>query len=327
MDISFIVTIYNKKKSVVERCLKSIKKMNDLSHEIIVIDDGSDTGMKDCYYKLSQKYNAQYYYQSNQGVSSARNLGIKKANGKYIFFVDCDDIVLNSKIQKKHIVNDPELVIFNVIKEDKLSGAETIKEIQVPNNNKFVTSAELASNLIEDGLMNWVYGKLYSTSFLHSHEIKFNMSIKTGEDLDFVVKVVNNAVRIKYFPLSVYRYEFDPSTGNGRIEKDPIGAIRDINYVYQLRKKIIDEYHLKKHLASINVEQTLQTYFEFYCYCISKHLITKNIYKELSKKVNLVESTSTLSLSTKIKSKIVNKNMRNSAYFYYKIRKIYKNLG
>ena len=108
MDISFLVTIYNKKKSVVERCLKSIKKMNDLNHEIIVIDDGSDTDMKDCYYKLSQKYNAQYYYQSNQGVSSARNLGIKKANGKYIFFVDCDDIVLNEKILWYDLKDKPD---------------------------------------------------------------------------------------------------------------------------------------------------------------------------------------------------------------------------
>ena len=101
----------------------------------------------------------------------------------------------------------------------------------------FMMQQAFDTELVEHFLTG-VCCKLIKSDFLKKNKIFFPEGIKTGEDLDFVVKVVNNAVRIKYFPLSVYRYEFDPSTGNGRIEKDPIGAIRDINYVMKVCFKI-----------------------------------------------------------------------------------------
>ncbi len=325
MDISFIVTIYNKKKSVVERCLKSIKKMNDLSHEIIVIDDGSDTGMKDCYYKLSQKYNAQYYYQSNQGVSSARNLGIKKATGKYIFFVDCDDIVLNEKIVWNDLKDKPDLIIYDVLKEEMSTKKIEVKTLN--SEEKTLSSSALASQLIKDGLMNWVYGKLYSIKFIKSQNIRFNTNIKTGEDLDFVVHVVENAKKIKYISKSVYKYEFEYTSGNGRIESYPEDAITDTNFVYQLRKELSAKYNLSLSLISVNEQQTLQTYFEIYSFLLVNHLMKSSLYEILKKNIELVESEGNIDSITKIKKSIVDKNLKLVAVIYYKIRKLYKIIG
>lgn len=325
MDISFIVTIYNKKKSVVERCLKSIKKMNDLNHEIIVIDDGSDTDMKDCYYKLSQKYNAQYYYQSNQGVSSARNLGIKKANGKYIFFVDCDDIVLNEKIVWNDLKDKPDLIIYDVLKEEMSTKKIEVKTLNA--DEKTLSSSALASQLIKDGLMNWVYGKLYSIKFIKSQNIRFNTHIKTGEDLDFVVHVVENAKKVKYISKSVYKYEFEYTSGNGRIESYPEDAITDTNFVYQLRKELSAKYNLSLSLISVNEQQTLQTYFEIYSFLLVNHLMKSSLYDILKKNIELVESEGNIDSITKIKRSIVDKNLKLVAVIYYKIRKLYKIIG
>ena len=325
MDISFIVTIYNKKKSVVERCLKSIKKMNDLNHEIIVIDDGSDTDMKDCYYKLSQKYNAQYYYQSNQGVSSARNLGIKKANGKYIFFVDCDDIVLNEKILWNDLKDKPDLIIYDVLKEEMSTKKIEVKTLNA--DEKTLSSSALASQLIKDGLMNWVYGKLYSIKFIKSQNIRFNTHIKTGEDLDFVVHVVENAKKVKYISKSVYKYEFEYTSGNGRIESYPEDAITDTNFVYQLRKELSAKYNLSLSLISVNEQQTLQTYFEIYSFLLVNHLMKSSLYDILKKNIELVESEGNIDSITKIKRSIVDKNLKLVAVIYYKIRKLYKIIG
>lgn len=325
MDISFIVTIYNKKKSVVERCLKSIKKMNDLNHEIIVIDDGSDTDMKDCYYKLSQKYNAQYYYQSNQGVSSARNLGIKKANGKYIFFVDCDDIVLNEKIVWNDLKDKPDLIIYDVLKEEMSTKKIEVKTLNA--DEKTLSSSALASQLIKDGLMNWVYGKLYSIKFIKSQNIRFNTHIKTGEDLDFVVHVVENAKKVKYISKSVYKYEFEYTSGNGRIESYPEDAITDTNFVYQLRKELSAKYNLSLSLISVNEQQTLQTYFEIYSFLLVNHLMKSSLYDILKKNIELVESEGNIDSITKIKRSIVDKNLKLVAVIYYKIRKLYKFIG
>lgn len=326
IDISFIITIYNKSVKDVDRCLSSVKKMNSLSYEMIIVDDGSKEKLKEQYFILSQKYKAKYYYQNNQGVSAARNLGIKNANGKYIFFVDCDDVVINSQISKRDILKMPDLVIYNVIKEEINDQNIEIKTLNVEKDIKYLTQRILANQMIKDGLMNWTYGKLYSVNFLKSNNLYFNVNVKTGEDLDFVVRVVEKARKIKYIPREVYKYEFDLATGKNRMIKFPEYAIKDTNFVYQIRKNILNKYHLNTELFSINKEQTLNAYFEIYYLCVVNKLMTDRLYKELIKNLSKIEKDGKSSFFTKIKIGIVNRNLKSLAYFYYKLKMIYKNM-
>ena len=328
IDISFIVTVYNKPLMEVKRCLNSIKRMGSLSYEIVMIDDGSKPELKEQYFFLSQKYKANYYYQNNKGVSAARNLGINKAKGKYIFFVDCDDIVLNNKIDKKCLFGNPNLVIFNVIKEDLSTKKIEIKALNVKHNNRLLTSRELANQMIENGLMNWVYGKLYSVEFLHSYNLYFNTDIKTGEDLDFVTRVVDKAKRIKYVSQNIYKYEFKAVTGKNRITQFPERAIKDTNFVYQLRNSLLKKYNLDEKLFSVNKEQTLGSYFDIYYLCIAENLITKKLYKKLNTNTQIVEKNKgKIKFSTKIKVNLIKKKRIFLTCFYYKLKTILKNIG
>lgn len=97
--ISIIVPVYNSEKYL-DECLNSILKQIYANLEIILVDDGStdDSGlMCDKFAKKDKRVSV--FHTDNNGQSSARNLGISNANGKYITFIDSDDYVEPSFIK------------------------------------------------------------------------------------------------------------------------------------------------------------------------------------------------------------------------------------
>lgn len=99
--ISFIVPAYNARKTI-KKCLDSIlrQKNTKLEYEIIVVDDGStdDTAefIKKNYSSKLLNIKIRLYSTKNHGLSSARNYGVKRAQGDYIIFVDSDDYLENT---------------------------------------------------------------------------------------------------------------------------------------------------------------------------------------------------------------------------------------
>ena len=98
-DLSVIVPVYNGEKYLSE-CIDSIlKQKTDYKIELICVDDGS----KDSSYQILKSYVCDPRFaiirQENKGISSARNQGLKKARGKYVMFVDNDDMLKPGMIQ------------------------------------------------------------------------------------------------------------------------------------------------------------------------------------------------------------------------------------
>lgn len=90
MKLSVIVCVYNTDEKLLSECLHSVFASTYKSHEVIVVDDGSD---KD-YSKIFAKYNkVKYYKTENQGTLNARIFGAKKATGDYVCYADSDDMV------------------------------------------------------------------------------------------------------------------------------------------------------------------------------------------------------------------------------------------
>lgn len=96
--VSVIIPFYNG----IEWLCEAVQSVLDQTYpniEIIVINDGSKEDVHEFLKKFSS--NIFYFYQENKGASSARNLGIKKATGNFIAFLDSDDIWLPSKLEKQ----------------------------------------------------------------------------------------------------------------------------------------------------------------------------------------------------------------------------------
>lgn len=125
---SIIIPIYNNKEKEMTDCFASISQQQYKDFEVIVIDDGSnETCAKNIDY-LSKKFFTRYrvIHTVNNGVSKARNLGIKYAVGNYITFVDGDDIICPCMLMDAYQVlqkYDLDILygMLQSVKEDKLN--------------------------------------------------------------------------------------------------------------------------------------------------------------------------------------------------------------
>ena len=90
-EISIIIPIYNKAKYL-KRSIESVLNQSFSDYELLLIDDGSTDASSDiCELFSGRDSRIKVFHKTNGGVSSARNLGIDKASGNYIAFVDADD--------------------------------------------------------------------------------------------------------------------------------------------------------------------------------------------------------------------------------------------
>lgn len=92
--ISVIIPVYNIQSKYLKRCIDSVLAQTYKDMEIILVDDGSSDGSGETCDEYASAYpNVKVFHKENGGSSSARNLGISKASGDYIGFVDSDDYV------------------------------------------------------------------------------------------------------------------------------------------------------------------------------------------------------------------------------------------
>lgn len=181
MLISIIVPIYNS-ETTLKRCIESLINQTYRDIEIILINDGSTDNtceILEKYKKIDDRIIV--VNKINGGVSSARNVGIDIAIGKYLAFVDSDDYCeldyiyrLYSTIRK----DDTDLVSCGIFQE-------SLKRKLTNKNGTFKSNAEVGS-IINKINKSFVYGKLYKKDIIDSNNLKFDIDMSMGEDTLFV---------------------------------------------------------------------------------------------------------------------------------------------
>ena len=222
-QVSIIVPVYNV-ENYIERCLNSLVNQTFKDIEIITINDGST----DKSLELLNKYAKEDIRISvidlgDEGVSYCRNLGIEKANGKYIMFVDSDDWIDSSMVEvmyKKAEENKLDLVMCSYIREFKDHSKEKIfnlpeeiiyKEDKVKNEllRKLVgpVKEELSNPEMLDAL-GTVWGKLYRADILKENKLKFVdlNEIGSAEDTLFNIFTFNYLSKVMFLNKPMYHY-------------------------------------------------------------------------------------------------------------------------
>ena len=197
IKVSVIVPAYNASKYL-KKCLDSLVNQTLKDIEIIVINDCSTDNTKD----ILKNYEAKHsnikviHNKVNKGIGYNRNLGMKKANGKYISFIDSDDYVDATFLEKMHNKAEKErldLVIckFHKMLERKDNFLEEIKsdfKIQFFENTTLKDSPNL---LLDIEVAPW--NKLYKKELLKDNYFPEHLKY---EDAIFVVKDMDKAKKI-----------------------------------------------------------------------------------------------------------------------------------
>ena len=137
IQVSVIIPAYNGDRYIAEAIDSALEQTYSDEYEIIVVDDGSTDNTVRVVEQYGDKVN--YLSQKNQGVAASRNLGLAAARGKYIAFLDQDDIFLPDKLasQVALLEQDPDLGIVNsgwqIVDERGTASSAVQPWLQIPN--------------------------------------------------------------------------------------------------------------------------------------------------------------------------------------------------
>lgn len=217
--LSIILPLYNVERYV-EKCILSLQQQ-DLSadeYEIIAINDGSPDGSRAVVMSLMERYqNIVLIDQVNQGVSVARNNGLRRATGKYVLFVDPDDFVeencLGGLLGEMESSGELDLVMVG------------LREVQLDGETTFInTAAQSGANLTgielyrgyrsargETGVDSSC-GIVIRRALIANNDLYFLENVPYLEDGEFIARVFCMARRAAYFAQPCYNRLIRPGS-------------------------------------------------------------------------------------------------------------------
>lgn len=181
--LSIIIPVYNLEDSI-GFCLDSCLRQDIPEYEIVCVDDGSTDNSAEVINSYIKKFpdKVRLYQKPNGGVSSARNFGIGKATGEWIWFIDGDDYIAENclKTLSDALSEDDSILMFC---------AENVNEYKnVTFESDFITEKIMRSNLFDMSTSGSAGACSYwfRRDVLINGELRFDQTMKYSEDILFV---------------------------------------------------------------------------------------------------------------------------------------------
>ena len=249
--ISVIVPVYKIKEQYLKECIESISKQTYSNLEIILVDDGSpDNCGEICDLYAEKDSRIMVLHQKNQGVSMARNNAIQKATGEWITFIDADDWIEKNMCElamEKRDGND--MVVWNMylnkdanqqIKKnyEKNLSVDDEKLLEKINLN-FLRTISLSKDEIRIPTLEGPVCHLYKRSIIKENNIRFDSSLKQGEDKLFNYEYHKYIKRFTYINKPLYHYRLHgESTTHTFFAGNADTSTRILKKYYELEPRI-----------------------------------------------------------------------------------------
>lgn len=207
MKISIIIPVYNAEKYV-SKAVESALQLDEVYEVILVEDKSPDHALQICH-ELVKKHDRvklfQHPDQENHGAGASRNLGLEKATGDFIAFLDADDYFLPNRFTaEKELFKSPKVDgVFNAIGTEYLTEKGKEEFLSNINDSHLLTvnySAE--GNQVFRGLLGLtpkVFGSFFTLdaltirrSSLESSKLRFNEALRLHQDSDFIMKLAHH---------------------------------------------------------------------------------------------------------------------------------------
>lgn len=252
--VSIIVPVYNV-ENYLHNCLSSISNQTFKNIEIICINDGSTDNSSEIleeYAKNDQRISI--ITQKNGGLGFARNIGMEHAKGKYILFIDSDDFIELTAVEKSYnniVSNNSDLAIFKFSRfdEDNITYSQTgfplDNEFGDINYNMFTFNyKDIKRFVLNTSFSTW--SKIYRKDFLEKFDSNFQVGI-AYEDVLFHVKSLLNASSISFIPYFLYNYRISNSSSimNNKSNIGDIFKVCDDVEKYLKKNSFFNEFKIE----------------------------------------------------------------------------------
>ena len=237
-DLSVVIPIYNTPADMLQRCLQSVKELEGCDFEALLIDDGSAPETGSFCRDFAEKEPAfRYIYKENGGVSSARNMGIAEATGRYLTFLDADDILLAEPLKQQLPQGDgPDILVFDILLTQR--GEDSVwRGFPCPSGD--ISREVFLNQLFTSSSISGPCAKLYNTRLLKENELCFNTAFVSGEDWMFVCDCALAARSIIYINRCSYQYFREDSTGQSRLLRFPEKVLQNQIDRFNRKKEVV----------------------------------------------------------------------------------------
>ena len=226
--ISVIIPVYNVEQYL-RRCVDSVLNQTMPDLEVILVDDGSpDQSPAICDQYAEEDGRVKVIHKPNGGLASARNAGLRRAKGEYVFFLDSDDWLepdgmelLYQTAEEYHV----DFVRYRAIRtgwpglaENAPCMVEPVRELSAGLYDRKRIRDEIFPRLLATpqltmGAIVGAWGSLYRHAFLKENELFFSEEVKFSEDQIFSARVVLASNRFCFIDTPcVYHYFYNPKS-------------------------------------------------------------------------------------------------------------------
>lgn len=212
--ISCIIPCHNNEETLGTAVSSLLNKDIASKFEIIIVENGSSDYTYRCAMALKENHKDTYnikVYQSDIGVSNARNCGIEHAKGRYIAFIDADDWM--NKTDFAVLFQDAEADQFDLYCYGHIAGDEKRPVTDGRQSFSGMQAEFVKAQMIADPTKYMqAWGKLFRMHIIKGHNIRFNNTLSFAEDSDFTLNYLRFASSICFCPELVYHYTLNPNS-------------------------------------------------------------------------------------------------------------------
>lgn len=212
--LSIIIPVYQAERYL-KQCLNTIQEQYIEEVEVILVEDGSNDDSLNICKKWRRKYDwITVLSHNNRGVSYTRNRGIEEAKGEYIWFIDADDTINDSCLEKIKLIlleEHPDILIFgyrSILNRKYLNEFDTMPEKNESIQN-FKTQPDLFWKLYKANLIHNIGTKVYCRDLIVKNKVRFDENISIYEDALFCVCALKYANKLYIYDEAFYQYNLE----------------------------------------------------------------------------------------------------------------------
>lgn len=260
--VSVIMPVYNVEKYV-GNSIESILKQTYDNFELIIVIDGSPDNSGSIAEKYSQKDSRiNVIYKDNGGLSDARNCGIDKANGDYIYFLDSDDYIENNLLDIS--VNNAEIhkldiTVFGFYADYEDYNGEVVSSKAISPLKGIYNKDNIHKITLDDEFHNYIgyaWNKLYKSNVIKENKIRFIKGLSLIEDIEFNYLAVKYAIKIGFIDKALYHYMQRQRT---TLVNEKYNNLYNLKLrAANLRVKILNEWSISEKIMN---EESAKLYF------------------------------------------------------------------